>query len=382
MLGGMPSNANTKSSRRWRIPRAGSLRRLQLETIDLPPPGPGEVQVDVVAVGLNFADIFACLGLYSATPSGAFVPGLECAGVIRALGPALPKSTPSPSSRGASKVLPSARDWRVGDRVMVLTRFGGYSTRINIDARYLWPVPDNWTLSEAAAYPVQALTAWYGLLALGKITAQSLILLHSAAGGVGLNALRAIQRVGARVIAVVGDDRKRLWLNEHLGVALEDIMVRDRGFPAALDRALARHEVSGFDLVFDAVYGPVFEAGFSRLAPEGCYVLYGAADFMSQGQRANPLRLAWQYLRRPRLDPLAMISQNRGLRAFNLIWLWEEVHRLPEAMQESLHWIAEAPLIGGRFKFDHALDALHTLQGGLTTGKLVLIVDEHGIDAG
>jgi alcohol dehydrogenase len=373
MLGGMPSNATANSTRRWQIAQAGSLQRLHLETAELAPPGPGEVQVDVVAVGLNFADIFACLGLYSATPQGAFVPGLECAGVIRAIGPRVT----SPNTEALS----STGTWQVGDRVIVLTRFGGYSTRLNIDARYLWPVPQHWSLSEAAAYPVQALTAWYGLMSLGRITEKSLILLHSAAGGVGINALRAIGRLGARVIAVVGDEHKRQWLKEQFALSEDNIVLRDQDFAHALDRALAQHHAAGFDLVFDAVYGPVFKAGFSRLAPEGCYVLYGAADFMTRGTRANPLRLAWQYLRRPRLDPLAMISQNRGLRAFNLIWLWEEVHRLPEAMRETLRWIPEPPLIGGYFKFDHALDALHTLQGGKTTGKLVLTIDDHGMDA-
>lgn len=361
MLGGMPSNDTANSTRIWRITRAGSLSRLRLERSPLGPPGPGEVQVEIAVIGLNFADIFACLGLYSATPPSAFVPGLECAGIIRALGP-------------------GTEGWQTGDRVMVLTRFGGYATRLNIDVRYLWPVPSGWSLAEAAAYPVQALTAWYGLVPLGRICEQSLVLLHSAAGGVGVNALRIIKKVGARVVAVVGSESKRQWLQENFGLSDASIVLRDRHLPAALDAALAHHGAGGFNLVFDAVYGPVFQAGFNRLAPEGCYVLYGAADFMSRGQRANPLRLLTQYLRRPRLDPLTMIAENRGLRAFNLIWLWQEVQRLPAAMRETLALVPEPPIIGACFDFDQAHAALQLLQSGQTTGKLLLTVPDHGID--
>ena len=170
----------------WRIDRAGSLDRLRRAEERLPPPAAGEVQVAVHAVGLNFADVFACLGLYSATPAGAFVPGLEAAGVITAVGPALG----GPSAFG------------IGDRVVVLTRFGGYATALNIDSRYLAPVPQGWSFAEAAAWPVQALTAWYGLVQLGAVRAGHVVRLQSAAGGVGLQALAILERLG-----FAGDER-------------------------------------------------------------------------------------------------------------------------------------------------------------------------------
>jgi alcohol dehydrogenase len=96
---------------------------------------------------------------------------------------------------------------------------------------------------------------------------------------------------------------------------------------------------------------------------------------MGDGRRPNPLRLAWRWLRRPRLDPLAMISQNRGLLAFNLIWLWGEAARLPAAMQATLALIPERPRSGGVWAFADAHAALAALQSGETTGKLVLRVE-------
>ena len=118
----------------WRISKAGSLDRLQLRDERLPPPAPGEVQVAVRAVGLNFADAFACLGLYSATPRGSFVPGLEVAGIVTAAG----------------APLPGHPVYEPGERVLALTRFGGYATALNVDTRYLAPVPADWSFEAAA----------------------------------------------------------------------------------------------------------------------------------------------------------------------------------------------------------------------------------------
>jgi NADPH:quinone reductase-like Zn-dependent oxidoreductase len=361
MLGSMtalPTRSPNADDQRlaWRIPRAGSLSRLALVQEPLAPPGDGEVQVDVAAVGINFADIFACLGLYSATPSGSFVPGLEAAGTVRKVGPGVTR-------------------WRAGDRVIVLTRFGGYATALNLGERYLWPLPDGWSFEEAAAYPVQALTAWYGLVPLGGARRDSVVLVQSAAGGVGLNALQVLRSLGARPVGVVGSTAKRDWLVREQGLDPRCVVLRDAQFGAGLDAALSHLGATGFDLVFDAVYGPWFRPAFDRLAPEGRHLLYGAADFMGAGRRANPLRLAWQWLRRPRLDPLAMISQNRGLLAFNLIWLWGEAARLPDAMKETLALMPGRPQIGGRWPFADAHSALSALQSGRTIGKLILSVD-------
>ena len=355
MLGRMPPSSEPDRTirRAWRIERAGSLTRLKSVSEPLPPPATGEVQVEVEAIGVNFADVFACLGLYSATPKGSFVPGLECAGRIRRLGR-------------------DVTGWREGDAVIVLTRFGGYTTHLNVDARTLWPIPAGWTFDEAAAYPVQALTAWYGLLPLGNARAGSTVLVQSAAGGVGLNAMYALQRLGAQPVAVVGSARKREWLIDRLGLDPRRVVIRDAGLARGLDAALASLGKGGFDVVLDAVYGAGFRMAFERLAPEGRYVLYGAADFMHGGRRPNFLKLAWHYLRRPQLDPLAMIPQNRGFLAFNLIWLWEQADRLPDSMRATLELITERPHIGATYPFDEAHAALAAIQSGHTTGKLIL----------
>jgi len=350
----------------WRIDRAGSLARLRRRAEDLPDPGPGEARVAVSAIGLNFADIFACQGLYSATPAGPFVPGLEFAGRVEALGP--PVVGDGGATREASGLSP-------GDAVFGMTRFGAYATALNVDIRLLRRSPAAWHAVEAAAFPVQALTAWHGLVELGRLSRGEVTLVHSAAGGVGLNALAILQAYGARVVATVGRSSKRDLLVERCGLAPAQVLVRDRRrFGRQLDAALAHLGARGFDLVFDAVLGPFFTPAFRRLRPEGRHVVYGAAEYMATGSRPRYLRLAWRYLRRPTLDPLGLIDKNRSVLAFNLIWLFPRLDRLSAAYDAIARIITHPPLVGRRFPFDAAPAALGHLQSGESVGKVVLEV--------
>jgi NADPH:quinone reductase-like Zn-dependent oxidoreductase len=338
----------------WRISRAGSLSRLACVEEALPDPGPGEARLRVEAIGLNFADILACLGLYSATPSGSFVPGLECSGTVEAVGP---------GTRLA-----------VGERVCVLTRFGAYADRLNFRQEYAIPVPAGWSAAEAAAWPVQGMTAWYGLIERARVTAGETVLVQSAAGGVGLQALGILESVGARIVATVGNEDKRRFLLSRHDLPAEAVIVRRPGdFGRQLERALGAVGSKGLDVVFDAVLGPYFRPAMDRLNPEGRFVLFGAADFMPSGRRPNYLALLWRYLRRPRLDPLAMISANQSFIGFNLIWLWEEVDRMPAAIDGlSRHAGGRRPHVGEILPFDRAPEAMRLLQSGRTIGKVVL----------
>ena len=340
----------------WSIGRSGSLGRLRREREAVPSPGPGEVLIGVKAIGLNLADVFACLGLYSATPHGRFIPGLECAGEVLA-------------------VDPSAGPWRVGQRVIALTRFGAYTTHLTVDARYLRALPDGWSFAEGAAFAVQALTAWYAVHELGGACRGSAVLVHSAAGGVGLACLGLLTHVGAEIVATVGRVAKQGFLEERMGLSPSQVVVRDaRRFGQQLDAALGARGLDGFDLVLDAVMGPYFRPAFERLRPAGRHIVYGAADMMPAGQRPNWGRLVTQYARRPRVDPLQMISANTSVMGFNLIWLWDRVERLASTYARLDERLTAPPFVGHRYPFDEAPAALGALQAGGTVGKVVLEV--------
>lgn len=356
-----PSRPSGPSGRQvWRSTHTGSLAGLRRESDTLAGPGPGEVRVAVQAVGLNFADVFAVLGLYSATPDGPFVPGLEFAGLVEAVGGAVQGFAP-------------------GQAVFGLTRFGAYATAVNADARYLRPLPPGWTPAEGAAFPAQALTAWYAIVQLGALQPGGAVLLHSAAGGVGLNALEILRTLDACVIATVGRESKRDFLVSRCGLPASHVIVREAGskrFGRQLDDALRAAGAPGFDLVVDAVAGPYFDPAYARLKPAGRLVIYGAADMMPAGTRPNWLRLGWQYLRRPRVDPLAMISSNRSVLGFNLIWLWDDWTRIAPAYAALGQFVPRPPLVGHRYRFEDAPQAMRHLQSGDTIGKVVLEVAE------
>lgn len=342
----------------WRIARAGSLGRLSRQRETLAPPATGEARVRVEAIGLNFADIFACLGLYSATPKGAFVPGLEFAGVIEEMGAAGDTASP---------------EIRAGDRVFGLTRFGAYATHLNAELRVLAPVPQGWSTAEAAASSVHGLTAWYGLVDQGHVCRDELVLVHSAAGGVGLHALRILRSLGARAIAAVGREEKRRFLIDRCGLSPDLVLVRERRrYGRQLTSALAAARSDGFDVVFDALGGPFLAPAFNLLRARGRLIVYGAADFMPQGPRPLDPRLIVRYLRRPRIDPLSLMSQNRSVIGFNLIWLWDQAHRLPAALSALETLCPDPPFVGRRFSFDQAPDAMRFLQSGASIGKVVL----------
>jgi alcohol dehydrogenase len=283
---------------------------------------------------------------------------LELAGVVGAMGAA---------------THPSAL--RPGDRVVGLTRFGAYATAVNLDVRYLFPIPADWSFAEAAAYPVQALTAWYGLIELGALTSGASVLVQSAAGGVGLNALQILATHDARVVGTVGRSAKRDFLVQRFGLSPEQIIVRDRrGFGPQLDRALAALGVDGFDVIFDALAGPYFRPAYERLRPSGRHIVFGAADLMPSRARPSYPRLALRYLRRPRLDPLRMMAENKSVMAFNLIWLWDQADRLSRAYDRLTRVLPRPPIVGRRFGFADAPAALRYLQSGDSVGKVVLEV--------
>lgn len=342
----------------WKCSRAGDLQRLRLVEEEIAAPGPGQARIAVRSVGLNFADIFALQGLYSATPQGEFTPGLEFSGVVEAIGHG-PRSS-----------------LRVGSAVIGVTRFGGYASHLNCDLRYLRPLPRGWSFAEGAGLLAQGLTAAYALLDLGACQKDHCVLIHSAAGGVGLIALDLVHKMGATPLATIGDAAKTELLRTRAALPAQQIIVRDRRrFGEQLDQALRQLGARGVDLALDSLGGEYFMPVYDRLSAGGRHVLFGWATMMGGGARPNYAKLAWRYLRRAKLDPLKMISANRSLLAFNLIWMWERIDQFDSLFSRLMALKPLPPFVGRSFPFDDALAALQFFQSGKSEGKVTLEVD-------
>ena len=335
----------------WKTEKAGSIRRLRLVEDGLPPLKANHVRVRVRAAGLNFADLFALTGLYSATPDGPFVPGLEFSGEVSEVG----------RSVAGSKLTP-------GQRVMGCIRFGGYASIVDVPASGLQTIPQGWTFEQGAAFPVQTLTAWYALSTLGAVAPGQWVLIHSAAGGVGLQAMAICRILGAVPVGSVSGRHKKAFLAER---GYEQVIVRGRDFARRLDEILQGRPLH---LVLDAIGGKIQRLSFDALAPTGRMVVFGAAVFAPGRNRPRYLASAWNYLRRPRYDPLPMISANKSVMAFNLIWLWHDQILVARLMDEILALDLAPPHVGRTFPFDQAHAALEHLRSGRSIGKVVLML--------
>lgn len=336
------------NARAYRL-KAGSLADMQLREFDLPDPSPGEVRVAVRAVGLNFADIYTIWGLYGATPKGEFTPGLEYAGIVERVG------------EGVAHIHP-------GDRVMGVTRFGGYTSHINIDARYVVPLPEDWDFKTGAAYLVQTLTAYYGLKNLGALERGQNLLIHSAAGGVGLQALKIAKAYDCFVVGTVGNDSKSDFAKKE---GCDRVIVRSADFENDLKNALENRPLH---LVIDTIGGRYFSIPFKILAPMGRLIVVGSSRYTSVGNKPNIFKLLYYFLTRPKIDPQRLPEWNKGVLGFNLIWLYERVDLMHQLLQEISALRLPPPHVGHVFPFEKMHEAILLFQSGSTRGKVVLEV--------
>jgi alcohol dehydrogenase len=348
------------------------LSNLRLVDEILPECAPTEIVVETHAIGLNFADIFAIFGLYSATPKGSFIPGLEYAGVV--------------VDKGAA-----VTNVELGQRVMGAVRFGAYTSHVVVDAHYAVPLPEGWSFAEGAAFIVQALTAYYALKHLGGLMntapADSAILIHSAAGGVGIYAHRIAKAMTggqAFTIGTIGSAAKTDTLQRE---SYDRVLLRPRGNTRSSKRAFARLlgdallddtlpddalHTRPLRIILDSLGGRIMQAGYEALAPAGRMVCFGSAHLAFRGNRPNYATLLWNYLQRPRLDPLAMIEENKGVFGFNLIYLWENLPLMQQMLAELDAMQLARPFVGQTFDFERLPEALIQFQSGTTVGKVVV----------
>ena len=345
----MHALGNKMKRRSYRIRKVGSLNNLKLTDEEIGNPIGNEVQVEVKAIGLNFADVFTIFGLYKAAPKEDFIPGLEFSGIVSAAGNAVD-------------------DIKVGDKVMGSVRFGSYTTHLNIDRRYVTALPEGWTFEEGASFIVQALTAYYALVPLGGLKTGQTVLIHSAAGGVGIYANRIAKKFSAYTIGTVGNPSKVDLLKAE---GYDDVIVRNGQFRKQLAGKLNGKQL---DIVMDAVGGRVQKESFDFLTTTGRMVAYGLSQFASPGTRPNYLKLALQYITMPRYHTLTLIESNKSILGFNLIWLYDRVDMLKAMVDEIQALKLKKPFVGSVFTFDELKDAINAFQGGKTTGKVVIKV--------
>lgn len=334
----------------YRIHKAGSINNLKLISENLPEPEGDEVTVQVKVIGLNFADIFAIQGLYSATPKGSFVPGLEYSGII--------------IKKGSN-----VSEYDISDKVMGSIRFGAYTDHLNINKNYILKIPSGWSFEDGAAFIVQSLTAYYSLIELGNIKNNSTVLIHSAAGGVGIYANRIAKKFNAYTIGTVGSDKKIEFLKKE---GYDDVIIRGNDFAEKLKNSLSDRKL---DVVLECIGGKIFSESFKQMSAGGRIIVYGAAQYSTGGAHPNYLKVLSKYLTRPKVDPLSLSDKNKSVMGFNLIYLWDKIDMMKKYLNNILEMNLAKPIIGEVFDFKELLSAVRKFQSGQTIGKVIVKVD-------
>ncbi len=241
------------------ISTPGILDNLILRATTRQEPGPGEVEIKVYATGLNFLDVLSAMGLRPDLPDGAIQLGIECAGKITAIGEGV-------------------CDLQVGDEVLAMAP-SSFSAFVTTAASFVVPKPPRLSFEEAATIPVAFLTAYYALCHMGRLCKGERVLIHAAAGGVGIAAVQLAQWVGAEIFATAGNPEKREFL-QSLGVN----HIMDSRSLAFAEEVMERTGGKGVDVVLNSLAGEAIPKGLSILAPYGRFLEIGKRDIYQNGQ--------------------------------------------------------------------------------------------------
>lgn len=336
------------------IEKPGHYDALRLVEQADPVPGSGEVVIACEACGVNYADGIIRMGLYASAKQlhgYPITPGFEVAGRVSALG------------AGVSGL-------RVGAPVIGLTLFNGYASRLRLPAEGVFAWPENLDAAQAATLPTVFLTAWFMVHRQVYPQPGDTWLVHSAAGGVGSALLQLARLAGCRAVAVVGATHKR----EHARAMGADAVIDKSSQP--LWREAERLAPEGYQAIFDANGVATLGQSYAHLAPTGKLVVYGFHSMLPRNGRLNWLRLARDWLRTPRFNPLRMTQENRSVLAANLSFLQSHAPTLREGMLWLLERFADGrlrPLPVECFPLADAGRAQQRLESGQTVGKLALI---------
>jgi len=309
-----------------------------LRVVEAPEPElyPGGIAVDVKAAGCNFFDILMVQGRYQVKPPLPFVPGAEVAGVVSAVGA-------------------EVSSFRPGDRILASISIGAFADQAIVPARAAWRMPEGMTFEEGAALPIVYPTSYAALVLRARLERGETLLVHAAAGGVGIAAVQIGKALGARVIATAGgEDKLRVAREAGADVCID---YRDDGW---VEQVKSATQGRGADVIYDSVGGDVLDQSLKCIAWSGRLLVIGFAGGRIPEIKANRILL----------KNIAVVGLHWGA------YLTHEPARVPEVFDALFRMYergAIRPVIGARYPLDRVADALEALGSRRTHGKVVLV---------
>jgi NADPH:quinone reductase-like Zn-dependent oxidoreductase len=338
------------------VRRYGPPNVLELKQAPDPQPKAGEVLIRVRAIGVNFADLLQRMGIYPGTPKPPFVPGLEIAGVIERIAPG--------GKPGESDGL------NVGDAVIAATQFNAYAEWAVAPASQVHRLPAGMTFEDGAAILVNYLTAYHSMFTMGNLQPGDRILIHNAAGGVGIAAVQLARARGLVTIGTAGPGKqeylRKIGVNHAIDYTRGDIV-----------DAVRKCAPDGVDLVMDAIGGKSFAQSFECLGPVGRLVVYGFSISAGPDGKRHVLRGLRALLQTPRFDPLKLMQRNAAVIGVNLGGVRSRAALLRGELDEIFRMYGEGkikPVIAKTFRLEDAAAAHQYIHDRKNIGKVLLSV--------
>lgn len=324
--------------------------KLQSRPAAPPAPGPGQLTLRVRACGLNFSDLLARQGLHDRLPPLPLTPGIEGAGVVIAVGEGV-------------------NDRKAGDRVMVLNRSGMWQEEVTVPSAQTFLMPEAMTFEEAAAFLVNYITAYMVLFDFGNLRPGNSVLVHMAAGGVGMAALQLCSTVENVTVFGTASASKHEMLKANGVTYPIDYHTTDY-----VDE-IKKISPKGVDIVMDPLGGSDTAKGYNLLKPMGKVINYGMANVLT-GPKRNLMALARTWWNQFSVTALQLLQANRAVCGFYLGSLEGEVELVSNVVARLLALYNQGrikPHIDSVWPFEKVTDAMKLMQEKKNVGKVLLV---------
>jgi len=328
----------------------GDIDVLKVQQKPDPTPRNDEVVIRVRAAGLNFADILSRQGLYPDSPPKPIVMGYEVSGVVEAVGKDVNSSF-------------------VGKSVAAMTRFGGQSEMVAVNATQVFEKPDRLTFEQTAAIPVNYLTAYAMIVVMGSLHQGESILIHNAGGGVGLAALEIARKVGAVTYGTASPSKHKFLKERGLDHAID---YRSQDWQPVLQQLT---NGLGVELILDPIGGGHWKKSLAALRHTGRLGMFGVSTASATGF-SGKLKLLKAAIQMPWFHPFGLFNKNRGVFGLNLGHLWHEEEKVALWMRDLLRGVEEGwinPYVDRAFTFEEVGKAHKFLEERKNVGKVVLV---------
>jgi synaptic vesicle membrane protein VAT-1 len=326
-----------------------------------PQPKPGEALIRVKAVGINFADLLQRMGVYPGTPKPPFIPGLEIAGVVEKISEGGKQSPPAANAPAALKT---------GDAVAALTQFNAYGEWVAVPKDQVFQLPQGMPFDDAASIPVNYLTAYHSMFAMGNLQPGDRILVHGAAGGVGVAAVQLAKARGLVTFGTAGPDKQEF--------------LRKIGVDHAIDYTknnfvdvVKKFAPDGIEMVMDPVGGKSWALSEQCLGSCGRLVVYGFSAAAGPDGKRSLFRGARALMQTPKFHPLKLMSTNHTVIGVHLGRMQARTGLVRSELDELFRMYSAGkikPVIGKSFPLSEAATAHRYIHDRKNIGKVVLTV--------